>query len=188
MYVGSRQAAERVLASLTTWIEKHLRLEVNGAKSGVGRPWERKFLGFQINPEGKIVTAPKSVERFRNKVRELWRSCQSRSSEELRDAWRAYVRGWWAYYGLAEDRRNVFELEGWIRRHIRKCFWLRWHDWKGRQRRLRALGLSGRLLKVAHSSRGAWRIAGSPSLQTGLSNAVLRRYGFVMPSDLAATT
>jgi len=188
VYVGSRAAAQRVLGSLTTWIKQHLRLEVNGAKSGVGRPWERKFLGFQINPEGRIVTAPKSVERFRNKVRELWRSCQSRSSEELRDAWRAYVRGWWAYYGLAEDRRNVFGLEGWIRRHIRKCFWLRWHDWKGRQRRLRALGLSGRLLKVAHSSRGAWRIARSPSLQTGLSNAVLRRYGFVMPSDLAATT
>jgi group II intron reverse transcriptase/maturase len=188
VYVGSRQAAERVLASLTTWIGQHLRLEVNRAKSGVGRPWERKFLGFQINPEGKIVAAPKSVERFRNKVRELWRSCQSASSEELRGAWRAYVRGWWAYYGLAEDRRNVFGLEGWIRRHIRKCFWLRWHDWKGRQRRLRQLGLSGRLLKVAHSSRGAWRIARSPSLQTGLSNAVLRRYGFVMPSDLAAAT
>jgi len=188
VYVGSRAAAERVLASLTTWIGQHLRLEVNGAKSGVGRPWERKFLGFAINPEGQIVAAPKSVERFRNKVRELWRSCQSGSSEELRDAWRAYVRGWWAYYGLAEDRRNVFGLEGWIRRHIRKCFWLRWHNWKGRKRRLRELGLSGRLLKVAHSSRGAWRIARSPSLQTGLSNAVLRRYGFGMPSDLAAAT
>ncbi len=188
VYVGSRRAAERVLASLTTWIKEHLRLEVNVAKSGVGRPWERKFLGFQINPEGKIVTAPKSVERFRNKVRDLWRSCQSGSSEELRDAWRAYVRGWWAYYGLAEDRRNVFGLEGWIRRHIRKCFWLRWHDWRGRERRLRKLGLKGRLLKVAHSSRGAWRIARSPSLQTGLSNAVLRRYGFLMPSDLAVAT
>ena len=85
----------------------------------MGRPWERKFLGFRINPEGKIEVAPQSVERFRTKVRELWRSCQSRSSDELRDAWRAYVRGWWAYYGLAEDRRNIFGLEGWIRRHIR---------------------------------------------------------------------
>jgi group II intron reverse transcriptase/maturase len=187
VYVGSRRAAERVLASLTTWIGKHLRLEVNATKSGVGRPWERKFLGFQISPEGKIVVAPKSVARFRNKVRELWRSCQSASSAELRNTWRAYVRGWWAYFGLAEDRRNVFGLEGWIRRHIRKCFWLRWHDWRGRQRALRRLGLRGRPLQVAHSSRGAWRIARSPSLQTALSNAVLRRYGFVMPSGLAAS-
>jgi len=187
VYVGSRRAAERVLASLTTWIGKHLRLEVNATKSGVGRPWERKFLGFQINPEGKIVVAPKSVTRFRNKVRELWRSCQGASSEELRNTWRAYVRGWWAYFGLAEDRRNVFGLEGWIRRHIRKCFWLRWHDWRGRKRALRRLGLRGRQLQVAHSSRGAWRIARSPSLQTALSNAVLRRYGFATPSDLAAS-
>lgn len=187
VYVGSRQAAERVLRSLTNWISQHLRLEVNASKSGVGRPWERKFLGFRINPEGKIGIAPQSVERFRRKVRELWRSCQSRSSEKLRDNWRAYVRGWWAYYGLAEDRREVFGLEGWIRRHMRKCYWLRWHGWRGRERKLRSLGLRGSHLKVAHSSRGAWRIAGSPSLQMALSNRVLRRYGFVMPSELAAT-
>lgn len=186
IYVSSQRAAERVLAGITDWIKKHLRLEVNATKSGTGRPWERKFLGFRINPQGKIETAPQSVERFKMKVRELWRSCQSRTSDELRDIWRAYVRGWWGYYRLAEERRNVFGLEGWIRRHIRTCFWQRWHDWRGRLRKLRQLGLSGRLLKVAHSSKGAWRIAASPSLQTALSNAVLRRHGFWMPSDLAS--
>jgi RNA-directed DNA polymerase len=186
IYVSSQRAAERVLASLTDWIKKHLRLEVNASKSGTGRPWERKFLGFRINPQGQIEAAPQRVERFKMKVRELWRSCQSQTSEELRGTWRAYVRGWWGYYRLAEERRNVFGLEGWIRRHIRSCFWQRWHDWRGRLRKLRQLGLSGHLLKVAHSSKGAWRIAASPSLQTALSNAVLRRYGFWMPSDLAS--
>jgi RNA-directed DNA polymerase len=186
IYVSSPRAAERVLASITDWIKKHLRLEVNATKSGTGRPWERKFLGFRINPQGRIEAAPQSVERFKMKVRELWRSCQSQTSDELRDIWRAYIRGWWGYYRLAEERRNVFGLEGWIRRHIRSCFWQRWHDWRGRRRKLRQLGLSGRLLKVAHSSKGAWRIAASPSLQTALSNAVLRRYGFWMPSDLAS--
>ena len=186
IYVSSQRAAERVLASLTDWIKKHLRLEVNASKSGTGRPWERKFLGFRINPQGQIEAAPQSVERFKMKVRELWRSCQSQTSEALRGTWRAYVRGWWGYYRLAEERRNVFGLEGWIRRHIRSCFWQRWHDWRGRLRKLRQLGLSGHLLKVAHSSKGAWRIAASPSLQTALSNAVLRRYGFWMPSDLAS--
>ncbi len=187
IYVSSQRAAERVLASITDWIKSHLRLEVNASKSGVGRPWERKFLGFTINPQGKIEVAPKSVERFRDKVRELWRSCQSLSSNELRDRWRAYVRGWWAYYGLAEDRRNIFGLEGWVRRHMRRCFWERWHNWRGRLRQLRRLGLRGRLLKVAHSSRGSWPIAASPSLHTALSKAVLRHWGFVMPSELAAT-
>jgi len=186
IYVSSERSAERVLASITDWITQHLRLEVNAAKSGTGRPWERKFLGFRINPEGKIETSPQSVERFKTKVRELWRSCQSQTSEELRDAWRAYVRGWWAYYGLAEDRRNIFGLEGWIRRHIRACFWQRWDNWRGRLRKLRHLGLKGRQLKVAHSSKGAWRIAASPSLQMALRNAVLRRHGFWMPSDLAS--
>ena len=186
IYVSSQRAAERVLVSITEWISKHLRLEVNATKSGVGRAWERKFLGFRINPEGKIEAAPQSVERFKTKVRELWRSCQSQSSSELRDTWRAYVQGWWGYYRLAEERRNLFGLEGWIRRHIRSCFWQRWDNWRGRLRKLRHLGLSGRLLKVAHSSKGAWRIAASPSLQTALSNAVLRRYGFWMPSDLAS--
>jgi group II intron reverse transcriptase/maturase len=187
IYVSSQRAAERVLTSITQWMAQHLRLEVNATKSGVGRPWERKFLGFRINPQGKIEVAPKSVERFKTKVRELWRSCQSQTSEKLRDNWCAYVRGWWNYFRLAEERRNIFGLEGWIRRHIRSCFWQRWHDWRGRLRKLRQLGLRGRPLKVAHSSRGAWRVARSPSLQTALSNAVLRRHGFCMPSDLAAT-
>ncbi len=187
IYVSSQRAAQRVLSSITEWMTKHLRLEVNANKSGTGRPWERKFLGFRINPQGKIEIAPTSVERFKTKVRELWRSCQSRTSEELRDNWRAYLRGWWGYFRLAEERHSIFRLEGWIRRHIRSCFWQRWHDWRGRKRHLRRLGLSGSLLKVAHSSKGAWPIARSPSLQTALSNAVLLRHGFIMPSGLAAT-
>jgi RNA-directed DNA polymerase len=186
IYVSSRRSAERVMASITKWITKHLRLEINAAKSGAGRPWERKFLGFRINPEGKIEAAPQSVERFKAKVRKLWRSCQSQTSKELRDNWKAYARGWWNYFRLAEERRNIFGLEGWIRRHIRSCFWQRWDNWRGRLRKLRHLGLKGRLLKVAHSSKGPWRIAASPSLQTALSNAVLRRFGFWMPSDLAS--
>jgi group II intron reverse transcriptase/maturase len=185
IYVGSQAAGERVKESVQGWIEEHLRLQVNATKSGVGRPWERKFLGFRLNRERQIEVSPESVERFKAKVREKWRSCQSLTSNQLRDRWRQYVRGWWGYYRLAENRRPIYELEGWIRRHIRKCFWLRWHEPKGRERRLRQLGLRGRRLKAAQSSRGAWRLAKGGSLQSALSNATLRRYGFLMPSDLA---
>ena len=73
IYVGSQAAAQRVLASITQWLSKHLRLEVNAAKSGVGRPWERKFLGFRVDPAGKIEVAPRSLERFQDRGRELWR-------------------------------------------------------------------------------------------------------------------
>jgi len=186
IYVGSRRAAQRVLESITQWIKKELRLEVNANKSGAGRPWERKFLGFRITREGRIETAPQSVERLKDKVRTMWRSCQSQSSEELRDTWRAYIRGWWAYYGLAEERRNVFDTESWIRRHIRCCFWQRWHTSRGRLRHLRQLGIRGRLLQAARSSKGAWAMARNGVMHKALSNATLRHYGFAMPSDLAA--
>ena len=186
IYVGSQAAAERVMESIRGWIEKHLRLQVNAIKSGIGRTWERKFLGFRVNREKQIEAARESLERFKTAVREKWRSCQSQTSNQLRDSWRQYIHGWWGYYRLAENRRPIFGLEGWIRRHIRKCFWLRWHGPAGRERRLRALGLQGRQLKVAESSRGAWHLARTGSLHTALSNATLRRHGFLMPSDLAA--
>ncbi len=187
IYVRSQAAAQRVKAGMTQWLQTELRLKLNEAKSGCGRVWERKFLGFCLTEGLEIAVAEKSRERFKEKVRELWRSCQSLSSEQLRDRWRAYVRGWWEYFRLAEDRRAIFDLEPWIRRHIRKCFWLRWHGVKGRLRVLQRLGLSVRQCQVAYSSKGAWPLAASPSLQTALSNRVLRHYGFLMPSELAAT-
>lgn len=186
IYVGSQAAAERTLASIQNWIEKHLRLKVNAAKSGTGRVWERKFLGFRLDRQKRIGIAPESVGRFQAKVREKWDGRRSGTSTQLRDDWNRYVRGWWGYYCLAEIRKPLEPLEGWIRRHIRKCFWLRWHDRRGRERNLRQLGVTGQSLGVAASGRGAWRIARQPELQQALSNSTLRRYGFLFPSDLAA--
>ncbi len=186
IYVSSQAAAERTLASIRNWIEKHLRLQVNAAKSGTGRPWERKFLGFRLNRLRRITIAPESLERFKSKVRQMWRSCQSLTSEQLVERWQQFIRGWWAYYQITDDRKPIFQLEGWIRRHIRKFFWQRWHKPAGRKRKLRSLGLKGDLLKVAHSSKGAWHLAATGSLNTALSNAFLRCSGFLLPSDLAA--
>lgn len=184
IYVGSEKAAQRVLGKVTQWLEEELRLRVNEGKTGVGKVWERKFLGFQLNAKMEIAIAPKSVERFKDKVRELWKSCQSKTSNELLRQWRAWLRGWCSYYRLAQDRKDVTQLEGWIRRRIRCCFWLRWHNWKGRLKKLRALGCTPRQCETAHSSKGAWLISKTPSLHKALSNATLRRYGFVMPSEV----
>ena len=96
------------------------------------------------------------------------------------------MRGWWEYFQLAEARGPIYGLEGWVRRHIRKCFWLRWHGRAGRERRLRNLGLSGPALGVATSGRGAWGVAKQPEMHKALCNATLLRYGFLLPSDLAA--
>src|SRR5713226_1533744 len=154
IYVGSQAAAERVLESVREWINKHLRLEVNATKSGVGRTWERKFLGFRLNRARQIEAAPESLERFKAKVREKWDGRRSGTSTQLRDDWNRYARGWWGYFQLAEVRWPIVRRESWIRRHIRKCFWLRWHGRKGRERNLRRLGVRGSALGVATSSRG----------------------------------
>lgn len=188
IYVSSQAAAERTLLSIQNWIEKHLRLKVNAAKSGTGRVWERKFLGFRLTRDLQIGIAPESLERFKAKVRELWRGRQSKSSEELRNAWRSYIRGWWGYFQLAEEVRPIQRLEGWIRRHIRKCFWLRWHSAEGRQRRLSSLGVHPRLLQLVRTGRGAWCMARNAVMHAGLSNARLREHGFLLPSDLAANS
>lgn len=186
IYVGSQAAAERTLASVQAWIEKHLRLKVNAAKSGTGRVWERKFLGFQLDRKKRIGIAPESLERFKAKVREKWDGRRSGTSKHLRDDWNRYVRGWWGYFHLAEARGPVIALEKWVRRHIRKCFWLRWHDRKGRERNLRRLGLKGKALGVATSRRGAWGVAAQPELHQALNNTALSRHGFLFPLTLAA--
>jgi hypothetical protein len=179
-------AAERTLTSLQGWIEKHRRLQVNAAKSGTGRVWERKFLGFRLDRRGRIGIAPESLAKCKAKVRELWDARRNRNSTQLRDEWNQYVRGWWGYFQLADVRHPLRELEGWVRRHIRKCFWLRWHDRRGRLRRLRFLGIKGRALGVAGTRRGAWAVSNDPVMKNALRNAVLRVFGFLFPSDLAA--
>lgn len=187
IFVGSERSARRVHDSVSAWIGKHLKLRVNGAKSGTGRPWERQFLGFIVQRNGRIAPAPRSVERFKAQVRRLWDARQSLSTRDLVQQWQHYVRGWCGYFGLAQARRRVEQWEGWLCRHIRKCFWLRWHDRKGRWNALKRLGAPRPHWKVASSRRGAWRLARGPVLQTVLSREVLRRYGLWLPSDLWAT-
>jgi group II intron reverse transcriptase/maturase len=184
IYVKSRRAAERVLEKVTQWIEKNLKLEISAEKSGADRPWKRKFLGFRISPEGLIEVSEQSLKRFKEKVREHWNARRGKSSEQLRDDWKRYVVGWVGYYRLTENVRPLERLDPWIRRHMRKCFWERWHKKKGREKALRRLGLRGRQLEVAGSSRGAWRLARSWTMHKALGNKVLKKFGFLCLADL----
>lgn len=183
IFVSSERSAQRVLESITQWIAKHLKLSVNAKKSGTGRPWDSQFLGFRINRKHEITIAPKNIDRYKAKVRKLWGAKQSLTSQQLVKQWRQYSLGWWNYFKLAGNRWNLRQWEGWTRRHMRKCFWLRWHNKKGRLNALRRLGANRRQQKIASSSRGAWRIASSPTLHKVLSNAALRRYGLCVPSE-----
>lgn len=187
VFVSSERSAQRVLERLTAWIERHLRLPVNHSKSGIGRPWERQMLGFRLLEDGRISIAPKSLEAFKDKVRHQWDACQSLTSKQLAKQWRDYVQGWSNYFRLADVRWDIPRIEKWVRRHIRKCFWQRWHDHKGRLNAFKRLGAHPAHLRLASCSRGAWRMARHAVMNTLLSNKVLRRYGLWMPSDLWAT-
>jgi RNA-directed DNA polymerase len=183
LYVRSEKAAQRVLESITKFVEKKLKLEVSASKSGVDRPWERKS-GFRLSPEGVIKVSEKAIEKFREEVRKLWESRQNKMSTQMRDQWRWYIRGGWEYYRLAGNRKPLLGQDGWIRRHMRKCFWQRWHGAQGRTKALKKLGVRFPLLLGARSGRGAWRMAKHPVMNKGLSNQTLKRYGFLCFADL----
>lgn len=183
IYVGSRRAAERVFKSVTAWIENHLKIPVNRDKSDSGRPWERQFLGYQLTKRGALRPAPKSIERLKDKVRNLFSGRTSMTSKELRDSWLKFIRGWCNYYSLANERFWCRNISGWIRRHIRKCFWLRWHGAKGRRRNLLKLGIPFRQLKKCSLHGSAWPMAKHPAMHMALKNNTLKLYGFLVPSD-----
>lgn len=185
IYVGSERSAQRVFKSISDWIGKHLKLQVNAGKSGIGRPWERKFLGFSLRRDGQIGIAPSSLEGYQAKVRRLWDARQSLTSRELMTQWNRYVRGWWNYFGIAAD--TLAGLSAWTRRHMRKCFWQRWHNRRGRINTLKRLGIKVRSLKRVDFHAGAWRAARHPVMHTALSNRVLRQHHLVTPNDLAAS-
>ena len=186
IFVSSQRSAERVLASVIAWIEKHLKVEVNRDKSGSGPSDRSSLLGFRLYADQRLGVAPKAIQQFKQKVRELWEARQNRTSKQLRDQWLRYSHGWWNYFQLADWRREVTNLSGWIRRHIRKCFWLRWRTPLGRINALRRLGVSGRALGLGYCRRGAWAMATHARVQQALNNHTLTRYGFILPWSFAA--
>ena len=151
IFAASERSAKRILESVIAWIEKHLKVPVNGEKSGSGPTDESALLGFRLYSDGRIGVSPKSIERMKGKVRQLWEARQNLTSEQLREQWRRYISGWWNYFQLADWRREVEDLSGWIRRHMRKCFWQRWKTPRGRLKALRRLGVKGRALAVCRT-------------------------------------
>ncbi len=187
IYVNSERAAQRVLESITRWLAKELKLEVNQEKSHSAPCHKSSLLGFRIDQKATIHIAPKALERLKSKVREMWNGQRSKTSQELRDEWRQYIDGWWNYYQITEHRWRLETIAKWTRRHIRKTFWQRWHRPAGRKAALRRLGVKGDLLKLAHSSTGAWRMSAHAVMHKALSIKQLQKYRLDVPWELAQT-
>mgnify|MGYP001564990365 CR=1 FL=1 len=183
IYVKSWRAGERVMESVRRFLEQKLKLKVNEQKSAVDRAGKRKFLGFSFyRRKGEVLVrvASRSLERCRERLRQLTRRTRSGTLEEILRAINEYLRGWLGYFRLADTPSVFNEVEEWLRRRLRQLLWKRWKKPRARRRNLMALGVPpSSAREAAGSGKGTWRLAASPPVQQALSNAYWRRQGLL---------
>ena len=180
IYVRSRRAGSRVMESLARFITMKLKLKVNAQKSAVARPWGRKFLGFSFTNEQapRRRIAPKAVDRFEERVRELTRRTRGISIERMAEDLSRYLRGWIGYFGKCETPPVLQGLERWTRHRLRSMVWKQWKRGTVRFAELRKRGVGTDLAaQTAGSAHGPWRLANSPALSLALPNAYFDSLG-----------
>jgi RNA-directed DNA polymerase len=169
IYVRSVRAGQRVLASVTRYLEKELKLQVNVTKSAVERPWRRKFLGVgftAFRPHRRRV-AESAIERFKAEVRRLRGRTRGVNLSRVIAELRTYLMGWKGYFGYSETQSVFKELDSWTRRRLRCYLWKQ--GGRRRYRELRARGVSRELAwNTVKSAHGPWRISRSPALAFAL--------------------
>ena len=163
IFVRSRRAGDRVMQSVSRFIEKKLRLKVNRDKSALGRPWDRKYLGFCLtnsrkNP--KIRIHWKTIKRFKQRVREITARRRGRSLFQVIGELKQFISGWWNYYRLTESVNRLRPLPHWIRRRLRALVWKQWKNRKTRVRELLKRGISRNFaLTTGCARKGPWRMS-----------------------------
>jgi len=180
IYVRSQRAGERVMAGVTRWLEKKLRLRVNREKSAVGHPWERKFLGFSFtnHRQPKRRIAPGSVVRFKQMVRSLTRRSTGRSLSAVVVRLSRYLRGWLGYFGFCQTPSVLADLQSWIHRRLRCLVWKQWKRGRTRYRELIRRGVSApKAAMTAGSAHALWRISRTPALSLALPNHYFAELG-----------
>jgi RNA-directed DNA polymerase len=180
IYVRSERAGQRVMESITRFITQKLKLKVNETKSAVAQPQERKFLGFSFSagPEVKRVIAPKALDRFKRRIREITRRAKGVSMKTTMEELVPYMRGWRSYFGFCETPVVLQYLTRWVRLRLRAALWRQWKTQRRRRAALIALGVQPRLASnTAGSGHGPWYLARSRALSVGLSNAYFRSLG-----------
>jgi len=180
IYVASERAGNRVMPSVTGFIQRRLKLKVNEAKSAVARPQERKFLGFSFTrgAEVKRRIAPKAVLRCKQRVRELTRRTNGISVEQMTKELTSYLRGWKSYFGYCQTPSVLQGLDQWIRRRLRSVIWKQWKRGSVRFARLRQRNIGRDLAaQTAGSPHGPWRLANSPALAIAFPAAYFDAFG-----------
>ncbi|WP_342471271.1 group II intron reverse transcriptase/maturase [Ureibacillus sp. FSL K6-3587] len=180
IYVKSKRAGLRTMASIQRFIEGKLRLKVNEKKSAVDRPWKRKFLGFSFtyHKEPKVRIAKESLKRMKNKVREITSRKMPYPMEYRIQKLNQYLVGWCGYFALADTKSIFLELDKWIRRRLRMCLWKNWKKPKTKTRNLIQLGVpQWQAYEWGNTRKSYWRISNSPILHRTLGNSYWRNQG-----------
>lgn len=186
MYVRSRRAGERLMASLSRFLTIKLKLKVNEAKSAVDRPWRRKFLGYSMtwHQKPRLKIAPASLDRFKIKVRERLRGGRGRNLKRQIEELTPLLRGWINYFRLAEVKGVVEELDGWLRRKFRCILWRQWKRSYTRARNLMKRGLKEeRAWRSATNGRGPWWNAGASHMNEAFPKRFFDELGLVSLLD-----
>ena len=177
--VRSQRAGERVKTSITAYLGRRLKLPVNEQKSRVAPIDECVFLGFTFR-KGKLRWSAQAFEDFKHRVRQL-----TGRSWGVSMAWRLrqlaqYLRGWMGYFGISQYYRPIPELDEWLRRRVRMCYWKQWRWARTKVRHLLALGTGKRAaILTAISSKSYWHLSRTLATQTGMTNAWLQGEGLV---------
>ena len=186
VYVRSQAAGERVMASLESFLTKRLRLKVNRDKSAVARPWNRGFLGYSVTVDRspKLKVAPASIARLKQKLRAKLRTGRGQSLARTLAAIGPLLRGWIAYYRLAETKGSLEQLDQWVRRKLRTILWRQWKRGCTRFERLRALGIDPERARLsAGNGRGPWWNAGASHMNQAAPTGWLHTLGLVSLLD-----
>jgi RNA-directed DNA polymerase len=181
IYVSSRRAAERVMSSLTHFLETRLKLRVNRTKSAVARPYERKFLGMRIVGAAKahISLAPKSLLRLKTTIRRITKRNRGVSLTRLLCELNQATMGWVNYFALAAVKSICRDLDSWIRRRLRCFIWKQWKTYANRLHHLRKAGVGPWLAwGMVSGKHGPWNASGSPALTRAVPNQYLEEQGY----------
>ena len=182
--VKSQRAGERVMRSITRYLDTTLKLTVNPAKSRVAPMSECSFLSFTLRGK-KIRWTERALADFKHRVRELTGRSWGVSMEHRLKELGQYLRGWFGYFGISQYYEPIPELDNWIRRRIRMCYWKQWRWVRTKIKHLLALGVSLKTaIQHAASSKSYWHMARTPGLQQAMSNAWLKAQGLVSVKDL----
>jgi RNA-directed DNA polymerase len=176
------------MRSVGRYVANQLRLVVNEEKSRVVASTDFEFLGFSFpKSRATINVAPKSVRRFKQRIREITGRSRGISMERRLSELRRYVRGWMGYFGIASQLKLFDKLDQWIRRRIRMCYWKQWRRPNRRRAMLIRLGVPRRqAIRHARSRKGYWRMAKTIASGVGMTNAWLAEQGLLSMKTLWA--